>query len=68
MVMDMDLKRESQNEQAIAKLRDDVESALPMIKYIAKLNYEYYICLIDAGFSKDEALRLVQTNGNHLRG
>ncbi len=64
----MDIRRESENEQIIAKLRDDVEAALPMVKYIAKLNYEYYISLIDVGFNRDEALRIVQTNGNHLRG
>ena len=63
-----DYKREANNEQIVAQMRDAVLETLPMLKHVAKLNYQYYKSLLDSGFNEAQALELVKVHGTNFRG
>lgn len=64
----MDIRRQAQNEQQVAAVRDSVLEALPMLKHIAILNFEYYNQLLESGFDKEQAIKLVEAHGANLKG
>jgi hypothetical protein len=63
----MDLRRQAQNEQEIAAIRDSVLESLPILKHLAILNFEYYKQLLESGFNQEQALRLVESHGANLK-
>jgi hypothetical protein len=58
-----EIKRQSENEQVLAGIRDAIPEMTQSFPYLSKLFFEYFTSLRAAGFSEQQAIYLVGAHG-----
>ena len=59
----MDIRKLHKIEQQTAALRESREELQEMLPEVARMHKVYYDCLINAGFSDEQAMHLVAIHG-----